>query len=331
MSDLFNEAYYAAASAPTRLPESKAESRLRQVLTTEAFDVVSETVKRWNVPLRSEVRAVTALKLADDSGRTTANIPVAVIDGMPNPLAEATSDLELWQWWLVLHRPALEQADQGLKLIVDQKDVLSQFVSDVPSRIDSISLSRAFIDDILKHSIDEDILERFKKIEEDIFGAYWIHASKIQLYWMPLAIFASLFRVSLSTLTAAVLCHELVHAYSHRGVDIDGSSWSTDCFIRTDIFVKEGLAQYYTEQIMRALGARLPDGLATFLAKTSKQSAPYTTYQNWLSDKKQPSPEAVRLAMLEFRNSEPPIFGHDEFQRILKSAQARIRGSRQAR
>jgi hypothetical protein len=94
VSDLFNEAYYAAASAPARLLESQAESRLRQVLSREAFEVVSETVKRWNDPLRKLVRAVTALKLADESGRTTANVPVAIIDGLPNPLAEVTSEIE---------------------------------------------------------------------------------------------------------------------------------------------------------------------------------------------------------------------------------------------
>ena len=51
MNDLFSEPYYAAARAPKRLPESEAESRLRQVLTDEAFDIVSDVVKRWNSPL----------------------------------------------------------------------------------------------------------------------------------------------------------------------------------------------------------------------------------------------------------------------------------------
>jgi hypothetical protein len=283
-------------------------------------------VKRWNATLRAEVRAITALKFTDDSGRITASIPVAVIDGMPGPLAEATNHIEAWQWWLVLHRPDLELADRGLKLLVDEKDLLSQQVGDISKRIDGVRLSRALIEDTLKKSVDDDVLARFQTIREDILGAYWIHASKIQLYWMTLAIFAPLFRVSLSTLTVAVLCHELVHAYTHRGVDIDGSSWPTSRFIETDIHVKEGLAQYYTEQVMRALGTRLPDGLDTFLAKTSKQSAPYTDYQNWLGEKKQPSPEAVRLTMLGFRNSKTPTFTNEAFLEMLRLAQMQIRG-----
>jgi hypothetical protein len=328
VSDLFDEPYYAATAAPPQLPSSQAETRLRQVLASSTFEVVSDTVKRWNATLRAEVRAVTALKFTDDTGRVAATAPVAVVDGMPKPLAEATNELETWQWWLVLHRPALEQADRGLKLIGDQREMLAQQLGDISTRMEAVGISRSFISEILQHSVEKNILERFGKIEEDILGAYWIHASRIQIYWMPLAIFAPILGVSVATLTVAVLCHELVHAYTHRGIDIDGGSWQTDRFIKADTYVKEGLAQYYTEQVMRVLGARLPDGLATFLAKTEKQSIPYRTYQDWLGAKKQPSPEATRLAMLEFRNADPPVFDHDKFLEKLKLAQAQIRGGR---
>ncbi len=327
MSDLFDEPYFAAATAPPRLPETQAEKRLREVLTKHAFKIVSDTVKRWNAPLRTEVRAVTALKLTDDSNRISTSVPVAVVDGLPKSLAEATSNFEAWQWWLILHRPALEQADRGLKLLVDEWDLLNQHISDVSQHADAVRDSRNLVATILTQSVEKALLERFGQIEEDVLGAYWIRASKIQIYWMPLAIFAPVFGVSLATLTAVVLCHELAHAYTHRGVDIDGTFWQTDRFIQTDTYVKEGLAQYYTERVMRGLRTRLPDGLDTFLAKTSKQSAPYTAYQDWLGETKQPSPEATRLAMLEFRNAQPPVFERQNFLERLKSAQAQIRGS----
>jgi hypothetical protein len=244
---------------------------------------------------------------------------------MPEPLAEAVSHIQPWQWWLVLYRPALEQADQGLKLIVDQSEMLANYLPDTSKGVEAIETSRAFISEILTRSVEIEILDRFRAINEDILGAYWINASKIQIYWMPLAIFAPLLRVPLRTLTIAVLCHELVHAYTHRGVDLNGQSWPTDHFIATDTYVKEGLAQYYTEKIMRELGVRLPDALAVFLAKTAKQAPPYTAYQNWLGDQRQPSPEVTRWAMREFRNSEPPMFGHDQFIDLLRS-EPRTRG-----
>jgi hypothetical protein len=328
MSDLFTEKYYEAARAPRQLPESHSESRLRQVLSGDTLQVVRDAVERWNAPLREAVRSATALKFADGLGRVVANVSVDVVDGMPRPLADATHDVEPWQWWLVLHRPALEQANQGLKLIIDEKDMLANHLADVSARIGAMEVSRGFIAEILARSVEKDILDRFQKIKEDVLGAYWIHASRIQLYWMPLAVFAPLLRVSLATLTVVVLCHEFVHAYTHRGIDLNADSWRTNHFIDTDTYVKEGLAQYYTEQIMRGLGARLPDGLTTFLAKTARQSAPYTTYQNWLGDMKQPSPEATRLAMLEFRNAEPALLEHDKFVELLRSAQARLLGDR---
>jgi hypothetical protein len=328
MDELFSQPYYAAVKAPKRLPESLSESRLRQVLTDQARGVVTDTAKRWNAPLREAVRAATALKFADDAGRVVATAPVAVVDGMPQPLAVTTNHIEPWQWWLVLHRSALKQADEGLNLVIEQRKMLAHHLGDISTRIDSVRTTRIFIAELLQSSVEEDLLERFKKIEEDILGAYWFHVCKIQLYWMPLAIFASLFGVSLTTLTVAVLCHELIHAYTHQGIDLNKSSWRTDRFIATDVYVKEGLAQYYTEQIMRGLGDRLPDGLVTFLAKTERQSPPYTTYQNWLGPNSQPSPEATRLAMLEFRNANPRVFDHERFVEILKSAQAQVLGGR---
>lgn len=322
MTDLFREPHYAAASAPSRLQESEAEWRLRDVLTAQARDVVSGTVKRWNSVLRTEVRAATALKLSDDNGQTT--VPVTVIDGIPTALAEVTDQIDAWRWWLALHRPALERTREGLQFMLEQADVLADHLGETAESMEGVATSLALIQSILKQPAEADIFDRFKMIEEDVFGAYWISASKIQIYWMPLAIFAPLFGVSLSTLTISVLCHELVHAYTHRGVDTSGDSWSTDHFIQTDLHVTEGLAQYYTEHILQHLGGHVPDGLDTFLKKTSKQAAPYTTYQNWLGQGKQPSPEAVRLAMLEFRNAKPAVFEHEYFVTLLHSAQDQL-------
>jgi hypothetical protein len=206
--------------------------------------------------------------------------------------------------------------------------LLANFLRDISAQIEAVGTSRAFIAEILRRSVEKDLLARFQKIEEDILGAYWIHASKVQIYWMPLAIFAPLFGVSLATLAVAVLCHELVHAYTHRGIDLNSGFWQMGLFMKTDTYVKEGLAQYYTEQIMRGLAVRLPDALSTFLAKTAKQAAPYTTYQHWLGPKTQPSPEATRLAMLEFRNTTPPVYDHEKFVELLKSAEAQIRSGR---
>ena len=100
-----------------------------------------------------------------------------------------------------------------------------------------------------------------------------MYADRIPIYWMPLAILAPLLNVPLSSLSITTLCHELVHAYSHRGVDIDGRGWKTPHFVNADTYVMEGIAQYYTEQVMRGLIARLPDGLGAFSRFALKASS----------------------------------------------------------
>jgi hypothetical protein len=119
LKELSSEPYYAAASAPPHLPISDAERRIDKVIAHGDRQVVSDTVKQWNKILRENVRAATALKL---NGET---VPIAVIDGMPKPLADATADIETWQWWMVLNRPSFEQTGHGLQLLLNQRERLT--------------------------------------------------------------------------------------------------------------------------------------------------------------------------------------------------------------
>ena len=95
-------------------------------------------MKRWNTPIRDAVRAVTALKFTDASGRVTASVPIAVVDGIPKSLAEVTNDIEPWQWWLVLNRPALMWTEHGLRLIADKQDMLAGYLGDISAGIAAV-------------------------------------------------------------------------------------------------------------------------------------------------------------------------------------------------
>jgi len=94
MRDLFCDAYYAAAAAPRRLPLSEAEQRLKNVLAPGTLDVVSETVKRWNAPLRAEVRAVTALKLKGITFPLSRNVCIPSSATVRSNSAYASSSVE---------------------------------------------------------------------------------------------------------------------------------------------------------------------------------------------------------------------------------------------
>jgi hypothetical protein len=49
-------------------------------------------------------------------------------------------------------------------------------------------------------------------------------------------------------LTIVVLVHELAHAYTQNGADIEGRRWATISFAKAETALKEGLAQYYTDR-----------------------------------------------------------------------------------
>jgi hypothetical protein len=99
----------------------------------------------------------------------------------------------------------------------------------------------------------EQLDEKLRQIDRDILGAYFFHRAEIQLYWMAIGFFAPLIGVPIEDLTIVVLAHELGHAYTHLGGDVDGTCWDTDAFAATNVHVVEGLAQSYTERVVNGL------------------------------------------------------------------------------
>jgi len=55
--------------------------------------------------------------------------------------------------------------------------------------------------------------------------------------------------VPVEELAAVVLAHELAHAYTHLGRDVDGRRWEAQAFRDGEHAPKEGLAQYYTARV----------------------------------------------------------------------------------
>ena len=54
---------------------------------------------------------------------------------------------------------------------------------------------------------------------------------------------------TVEALTVVVAAHELSHAYTHLGRDIDGRCWDTEAFAHAETGMVEGLAQFYTALI----------------------------------------------------------------------------------
>ena len=135
--------------------------------------------------------------------------------------------------------------------------------------------------------------------EEDILGAYFYkQIPKIELYWGAIGLCCMYSgEYDIESLSIVVLAHELAHAYTHIGTDIDGGQWDTKDFHEVDVYVAEGLAQYYTEKVLFKIKDKYPKPLVAFEELLGDQPQPYRIHKEWVKY----SPETIRRALLETR------------------------------
>ena len=93
------------------------------------------------------------------------------------------------------------------------------------------------------------------------------------------------------------------YVYTHIGKDTDKKDWNTEAFARTDIFVVEDLAQFYTEIVSEKLKDRYPQINESYEKLLQHQSEPYLEHKNWLENKNRIG-EVFRLALLQIRTTE---------------------------
>lgn len=168
--------------------------------------------------------------------------------------------------------------------------------------------------------LDRDVLGRYKpdvhrygdRIEVSDYG-------HVVLYWVPIALVAQTLGLEVEDVTVVVLTHELAHAYTHLGRDIDGANWRNSSWCGSTIEVREGLAQFYTQINHERLVPRIPKALAAYEALLTKQPSPYHAHLPWLApgvDK-----EAVRKTLIDLRKGGP--FGMNAFNEVLEKNRSR--------
>lgn len=145
----------------------------------------------------------------------------------------------------------------------------------------------------------------------DIFGCYFLRDSRIEMYYVPLLVFATLRQIDAGALYAVVLAHELAHAYTHVGRDIDGRYWEN--FGRADPYVAEGLAQYYTERFAQ----HYPELEPAYRSLLEVQSGPYLAHCKWPD---QFDKETVRRTLIETRRV-PQVMSLADFEVHLARTQ----------
>ena len=172
---------------------------------------------------------------------------------------------------------------------------------------------------------DHDLSETLGRISEDVLGAYYFHRTEVGIFWMAIGLFSALYGVPADALTVVVLAHELAHAYTHLGFDIDDFDWPTHEFASTDVAVIEGLAQYYAEVVCKNLEAQMPEAIVAFRVLLAHQHEIYRTHRTWVDEDDRNSGEIVRVSLVECRRSLRTM-GRTEFAETVSRRRKEITG-----
>lgn len=243
---------------------------------------VDRAVKKWNTAIRDYLRAETGFVLTRGRKRMVVNVEVS--DGMPILLLNA---LEVFKdpWArLLLHRKLFLDTTEG---IYTATRLLEEITQALRGALPQASEMEAFacVGDMmqrLNHALDgKGLPEVILGLEKDGLGAYFCGGRRVKIYWLPISMLAFSEGWQIEDLTFIVLAHELAHAYTHAGIDIDGNVWSDEDFANSELELVEGLAQYYAEVICKRCSGQLPKVSDVFNAMLEKQSSVYKAYRNW--------------------------------------------------
>jgi hypothetical protein len=293
--------YYSHKKKQREAGESKSEKLLTEALLTFNFDLENEVkraVRKWNQLIREQLRNETGLRF--QVGSTRDNIPIKVSDGYPPDFKKIIDNIKFPELWeLIVNRKLLEDSKQGLSLVLKHYKSISNIVSSVPSE-KIIKDAQKFIEEIISVISEKELDNKIKGLTTDILGAYFFLRPEIEIYWQVIGFYALRFDISVDYLTAVVLTHELAHAFTHLGKDIDKVRWDTTKFANTDTYIIEGLAQFYTEMVSKNLYDRSPELYHAYLRLLLYQDGPYIAHKEWLNNKTRIG-EVIRLALIQIR------------------------------
>lgn len=297
-------------------------ARLVNAQSPNIYDKIHQAYKRWNQPVREYLRAETGLRM--NIGEDTQSVPVTLEYGLPDHFKQALSDFEdSGLEWLLLNRPQIKSSIKGLSLIGAGSDLfgIDRLLNNkhipqdkIASSIEIAKCKNTF-ETLLKIADEFAFTKRIFDIEMDVFGIYTPHRPAVKIMWLPIAIVSLNKAIDPEALTVVVLAHELAHAYTHVGRDIDGNQWNTHDMVNAELKIVEGLAQYYTEAVCERLWPRFPKALEVFNLFLKNQSKCYTAYLDWF-EKGERSGEVIRSALLECRAKS--ITSHDHLVDVIR-------------
>jgi len=310
-------------------------SELARMAGPKCQETVSAAMKRWEEKIRERVRLEMALKLADDSGwgRQVQRVAVITSDGLPAALLAHERDLTKDLPEIAgMFRPDLlnfKEASAALQQLLDRLGKLdTNWTERAKTEHARIVALEALTGELLELAKSATFTDRLKTIDEDILGAYFPVGKNpkrgsqpvVEIYWTVIGAVAKAIQVDVEGLALTVLTHELAHAYSHLGADTDGNRWADEAFCESEVLIKEGIAQYYTDKVVQWFQQRnIAAPFSAYAELLKVQSPPYHIHEEWLRNF---SPEIVRAAMIECRNNQ--VTGTGGFIRLMEMAKERL-------
>lgn len=281
---------------------------------------------------RDQNNGLTRRKLAHETRLAIAvdsSVPVHIMPGFPKAwyALDACDDERAAQALIAASRPEIEGLGRSSAYVADLLDKVESLAPGLVPSVERFTqalvttqdLARALLDLATQRSLVRGILA----IEDDILGVYFSEpgAYRIELYWAAIGIAAQELSVSIGDLATAVLIHELAHAYTIQGLDIDGRDWEQKLRYRdVERSVTEGLAQYYTHVVSRAMqSSPFAWGVhGAYRNLLAAQAGCYLVHRKWVD---QFTGEVIRIALLKYRREHAREFGRFE-QLLLEESQS---------
>lgn len=132
----------------------------------------------------------------------------------------------------------------------------------------------------------------------DLLGCYRPHDNKVIVYELLVHLCALKVGLDESILHRIVLLHEIAHAITHRGRELDGSIW--DLFVAAEAEKKEYFAQIYTYKQLEREGKTA--AITAMDALADQQPNIYQTYRSATAQ----DVATINASLLEARRQVPP-------------------------
>jgi hypothetical protein len=307
-------------------------------LPSDTAERVKKAKDKHNTRVRNALRHETGLKLnrgeseSADASRTS--VPIKVQAGLPVALERFTIPDEhrlavLLSPWRDQLRQLRDSSKSILQDLLPTLSVHPRSFELIKGRQTHLKPSSELADDLLKEGDKYDLAKEMLAVEKDILGLYTYRRPSlfsepecaIELYWGIIGLISSQIGIDIEDLTVIVLAHELSHAYTHIGLDIDERSWKTDGFDSSDKSVVEGLAQHYTMLVSKRIMGQAPNALAAYRRLLECQPKPYKVQIPWEVEY---TPEHMRLALISTRRHNEGVRLQD-FETELKLAKGQLR------